>query len=272
MPIFVSTNRRSERMAKGFDGLLMWPEAVLSERPVMTARGTWAADGDTSIVFTESDVAWREIELPRELWMRELLALDVDSTEDLVSFVNDYGALVLDGVASGVDRLSVRDLVRDLRVARNIARVLLVVVGDSPEHKTVDLEDDGTSLEDRIERGAPDMGRVRWAVHAINRNLAVMAPRLAVSPQNLVNRDITLASALAVQMFNFAVTRPHVSICAWCGSPFILQRGRSQYGGHRTDEIVKYCSYEHSKAAARKRYRDRKRNGKAKQEGGESDG
>jgi len=256
-------------MFEEFGDLVVLPESQLDEPPVITASGTWEADGDIALRFSETGIDWRQIELPRELWLRELLSLDLESTESLVSFANNYGVLDLDRTCG--ERLLLQDLRANLRVFRNIARVLLVVVGDSSEHTAVTLEDDGTSLERQMNRNQPDTGRMRWAVATLNRHLAVMAPRMALDAQGLTNRDVTLASALAVQMFNFAQARPHISICGWCGGEFIYQRGRSQKGKHRADTGVIYCSYDHAKAAARKDYRDRKRREKARTKGGESE-
>ncbi|MEL7668768.1 MAG: hypothetical protein AAGU73_11320 [Actinomycetota bacterium] len=256
-------------MFEEFGDLVVWPESKLDELPVMTAPGTWEADGDIAIVFSETGIDVIQVEVPKELWLRELLSLDLGSTESLVSFTNDYGVLDLD-LTRG-DRMLLQDLRANLRVFRNIARVLLVVVGDSSEHTAVTLEEDGTSLERQMNRTQPDTGRMRWAVATLNRHLAAMAPRIALDVQGLTNRDVTLASALAVQMFNFIQARPHVSICSWCGGEFIYQRGRSRYGQHRADTGVIYCSYDHAKAAARKDYRDRKRREKARTRGGESE-
>lgn len=274
---------------------LIWPDNPLPVPRVRALAGEWVADPSWTVdrdepealmTFIEaSPVNMHYIAVPDELWMRELLRLDLSSLAELTQFSNTFGMLWAPSLGRQAEsqRLA-SQLARDLRRFRNLARVLLTVIGDAPEEATSVLEDDSPggavsiTRTRTIHRGQVESGLLRWTAAQINRELVSMHPSLAFNEigsgitaeaamENILNREFSLANVLAVQMFNFAVQRPHVSHCEQCKSAYVRHRGRSQYGGHRSDtgKGVKYCSATCANTAAQQRYRDRQRQQKAQE-------
>lgn len=86
---------------------------------------------------------------------------------------------------------------------------------------------------------------------------SILEGRAEEQREGLAKHCYDITEAIAVQIFNTLVERNSIKTCANenCGSPFTVQRGRSQYSQHRRDAI--YCSVNCGRATAVRRYRKR---------------
>jgi hypothetical protein len=260
-------------MTKSVIRLWPWPSTRLPLPDVVTGCGHWDVK-DGLLHWSEVKIGERRVAVPEEFWLRELLALDLDSEDAIAKFSTQYG--MLDTDLLDVGRRLERDADRDLddyrlgaKRLRNIARHILAMGGASRRWDE-DREADGLD-------GFDEDGRLRWTVAHLGKALKDLHPRLVAHDVSGFNGSpadlrIGLVSAVAVQVFNFVLDAPHVSLCNWDACPqkeYIFQRGhRSAYGGHKSGS-VRFCCPEHAKLAGNKAYRERKRKAKAEQIGEE---
>lgn len=251
--------------------LRAWPPTTLPVPEVRVGVGRWELESDGILAWREADFDERYYTLPDEFWMRELLTLNLEDPESIALFCTQYGMLDLPLLLGRkVSIVGLSDYRHAASRMRNVARYLLAQAGYDRRWIT-DREEDALGLD------IQSSGWERWVLAHIGRALSPLHPRL-IHPKTtgpeLGGYDgslsaVDLTTGIALQMFNFVVDQPHVSLCEWCGHEFIYQRGRSKYGQHRSTS-VRYCTPEHAQDASRKAYRDRQRQKRAK--GGETNG
>lgn len=236
-------------------GLWPWPSLQLPVPDVVQGQGQWQHE-DGYLRWVEESIDQRRITVPDEFWMQELLDLDLEDAAAISAFCSTWGMLEIPPKRDPYAAVSVADYRRDAIRLRNVARLVLAQAGQ-PRRWHDEREPDGLEKlsEDALQR---------WLVATLNRALSPMHPRLVAcgvagfngSPEDL---RVGLLTAIAVQIFNFVLEKPHVSRCEWppCGREYVYQRGRSTYGGHKS--TARYCSPQCMRAAKQKRYRDKKR-------------
>lgn len=79
-------------------------------------------------------------------------------------------------------------------------------------------------------------------------------------PGDLADRHLSVCSVAFLQLYNHLAEGASVRRCANqnCGRQFVRQRGRAEYGQHRTTGI-KYCSRECARAQAQREPRRRRK-------------
>ncbi|MFF0415318.1 hypothetical protein ACFYUY_33395 [Kitasatospora sp. NPDC004745] len=84
--------------------------------------------------------------------------------------------------------------------------------------------------------------------------------RFSIGVSGLADRNPTIYSVAFLQLYNHLAEEASVRRCANdnCGRNFVRQRGRAEYGQHRTTG-VKYCSRECARAQAQRDLRRRRR-------------
>ncbi|NEA60379.1 hypothetical protein G3I60_41010 [Streptomyces sp. SID13666] len=92
--------------------------------------------------------------------------------------------------------------------------------------------------------------------HVLNAALS----RFSIGIGNLSDRSPTIVSVAFLQLYNHLVEGATVRHCANepCGRAFVRQRGRAEYGQHRTTGI-KYCTRECARAQAQRALRRRRK-------------
>lgn len=226
---------------------------------------------------------WRVVEVPPELYLRELRQMDLDDEASITRFVDTYSWLGVGG--SGRRYLPMafrRDLPEPVDGAEHLdefaagvrwIRDLTTIYAD---HMAGDLDKGPGSWEsaDVFLRGAgigrpTDEGR---ALHVLSKGLDLglvdFRPHMVIKDadgqiRGPATSEPTLFVALIVQLFNHIVEGAQYHRCQneTCGRLFYRQQGRSAHGQHRTID-VQYCTSKCAKAQAQREYRRRQRSTK----------
>lgn len=227
------------------------------------------------------------VELPQELFLRELLNVDLKDESDVISFINEYGALMgpygereggllelkaepsTPAPAAGHVRTHLGDVVLYLRTARVLARHWVAVLERVPVLDAWREEELDALVSDE---------EAAWTqfVHCLNAGLGVLRvrverlrPRGPESVEDVeVEPIIGLYTSLCVQLFNHLLEAPELKRCAneTCGGPFVRQwgGGASTGAGQYRTEGVMYCSASCGNAQWQREHRRRKRSEKKK--------
>lgn len=245
-----------------------WPDVVLPVPPVWVGRGTWCVEDD-SLVYEGGGHGLHRVALPEDFWMRELLELDLEDAGAIAAFSSAYG--MLDPQQGPIHAPRTLDAYRmGAVVMRNVARVVLAIVGDSPRSFLAEIEEGDRPIA--LPNEDAELVAADWAACRLDAGLQTMHPRVVFGRDDALYSGApelsvaTLYDVLCVQVFNYIATRDHLSRCEWepCHREFIFQRGRTVHGGHRRS--AKYCSAECATAAAKKAYRDRKARDRQREE------
>ncbi|WP_245251999.1 hypothetical protein [Streptomyces sp. KCTC 0041BP] len=94
----------------------------------------------------------------------------------------------------------------------------------------------------------------------LERTLNAALHPFSVGIGTLSERQPSIYSAAFLQLYNHLAEDATIRTCAneTCGRSFVRQRGRAEYGQHRTSGI-KYCTRECARAQAQREHRRRKR-------------
>lgn len=254
------------------------PTRVLPELPVMlpgaltvdesgairgVARLTVVARGDGLASGSHATL------LPPELYLRQLLDFDLASDDALLDFMGSFGLLgsgSLNGKSSGAYETPVSTM-RSAReraaVLRDTSRALLANEGMLEPDELFALWESrgGNPLASVIFQNDPLEVAVKLASDVVTKALAPFGPRVS-TPGSSKHEvfGIPLESAVCAQMFNHIAEGAAYRRCALpsCSRAFVRQVGRAVKGQFKL-EGVEYCSPQCARAAASKRYRDRKR-------------
>lgn len=207
--------------------------------------------------------------LPPELYLRQLLDLDFTSDDALLDFMGTFGLLGGDSPDATLRNayetpVSTMHSARErAAVLRDTSRTLLANDGMlEPDELFARWESrGGNPLASIIFQNDPLGVAVKLATGVITNALAPFGPRVS-TPGSSKHEvfGIPLESAICAQMFNHIAEGAVYRRCALpsCSRSFVRQVGRALKGQFKL-EGVEYCSPQCARAAASKRYRDRKR-------------
>jgi len=206
-----------------------------------------------------------QIELPQELFLRELFDVDTASDADVVEFLRRFGVIArrfvgLLAVAgtpsappntgkSSSPRNHVKDAALFLKTARALTRHWVAVVEETSITDAWSAEAwtaDGFTLGTLAHEGGLWDGFVR----SMNEGLKAFTVRVELPIRTTMNFTFTLGeprpdlySALCLQLANHIAEGTTVRRCQseTCQKMFVRQQGGARHGQHRTTGVM-YCS------------------------------
>ncbi len=250
--------------------LTPWPDRPVPVPLVLRCDAELLDDG--WVLFTPGV---ERVHLPEELFLRELLDLDLSDSE-AVAFVNDYGVLsgrYGEGVNSRllglemkpktpppVERINthVEDLMLYLKTARVLTRHWVASMEETPVLDAWEAEELGSLVSDE---------EAAWSllVECLNAGLGPLRVRVerpySFFPEYVEGEPVAgLYTGLCVQLFNYLVEHVPVRRCAneSCGRAFSRQLGGAVHGQYRSEGVM-YCSPSCGNAQWQREHRRKKR-------------
>lgn len=228
-------------------------------------------DGEFVTVGTQAD--YERVDVPMELAIRELVALDTRDRESVLEFVNAHGAITLSANDSDlivpfrldstieVPQGTVHwfDIALHLLEVQTLAKHFLAVKHGEPtvpiwQAVEVLVEDEGGAALCFID--ALNNGLRRYSVRFEGEWSGVMVDGHEFAVQ--IEPRFDLYTALCLQIANLVIEDLDVHICPRCGANFTRQRDGAASGQYRLKGVT-YCSRSCAKAQANRDYRKRKR-------------
>jgi hypothetical protein len=264
-----------------------WPGSVVPVPPVrvrpVELNGDWL-DFDTD-ALAASDL----VEIPDEMYLRELRELDLSEPEALLKFASQYGQLNVWGLETGFSELGSRDDFPALRTRTELEADDRAGSGKSPAFSHVNgyaahaivLRNSAEIWHHYLNAGdAFDVSELQWegldlmgyrqpinTAEALNYLADTLYAGLAdFRPHVLLDgveqwagrpAETSLFAALCLQLMNHITERAPYRRCAneTCRRVFVRQRdGRARYEIQRT-EGVRYCSRRCANAQTQRDYR-----------------
>lgn len=273
----------------------LWPGTVIPVPPLQRLKNV-RVKGDW-ILWSPGPVAERPlVELPEDFYLRELMEVSPDDLKGAAELMETYGALF--GADRSDLCMASEEVYEELQtipeaggdeqpypfgVHRGLVRIYLTTAQEAirtwlacqREGGLEDLVKPYATEEELADLQAQDHGHEPpWPATLqdfqdllIDGELSVLRDTLdrALSPfsigiGDLSERRLTVYSVAFLQLYNHLVEGATVRRCLneTCGRPFVRQRGRAEYGQHRTTG-VKYCTRECARAQAQREHRRRRK-------------
>lgn len=257
----------------------VWPPGTVDVPPVPRSRLTLKNGIVSSKATAEA------VDLPEELYLRGLLALDLDSDDEVFAFMAEYGVVLHelhklfglwlpDEVRQASQEATVQTF--SIEVSRWTLRYLRILV----RHWIAAVEDADISAAWAAEGLKIGNEQATW--HGWSNLLSSFLTPFHVRVQVVVPGAeqppppwVTLDQALALQLSNAISEDLPLRRCAneTCGRAYVRQQGRARYAAdnrslHHTTG-TRYCSHNCAKAQSeRERRRRRAEDGKPANGGG----
>jgi hypothetical protein len=274
----------------------LWPGTVLPI-PALTPFGQVDVDGDWITWPIAPSTGQSPKQLPEDFYLRELMEVQPDDPAAAATLFRTYGLLFdLEGrelntqnydidVRDEIDAIPRhnpewekwtsgvhRDLVRvHLETAQSAVETWLACQRENGLEELVepwvtketlaDLQDQTSHAPSRF-RTLDDVRELLiWTeVQELEDTLNAALSKYSVGIGDLSTRHPTVYSVAFLQLYNHLAEGASVRSCdnENCRRSFVRQRGRAEYGQHRTTGI-KYCSRECARAQAQRALRRRRR-------------
>ena len=265
----------------------VWPGTPIATPTLITVRGAEVVD-DWILWPPQDPRSARKAELPADFYLRELMDLEIADLEAVADLIGRYGffcAFQLEDLAEA-DKLNIEAIPQDppggngigngyhrdnvslhIQVAQRVIEIWVAsqaedgleemveeyVTDDAVAHIRDDLPEHET-LKDVQDLYIQDL------LDDLEGTLNAALGKFSVGIGGLDSRMPTIYSVSFLQMWNHITEHASLRRCANepCSNTFVRQRGRSEYGQHKTTG-VKYCSRECARAQAQRELRRRRR-------------
>ena len=225
------------------------------------------------------------VPVPDELYLREVLALDLADEDALLAFVGEYGPLgyepeksclpyfiaeeILDKLENGLRYDTESDVLfqslvsvqAHLRSIRDAARLYKV---QTAQMTLEELKENWELGEMEVECPADATEVDRMLAVIVNQGLLPFQVGIRLVGSDAEPWEVGLTapdiySCLCLQLFNHIAEEAIYLTChnERCGRLFVRQQGRSEKGGHRTTGVM-YCSDYCARAQGQRELRKRK--------------
>lgn len=209
-------------------------------------------------------------EIPEELFLRELLDLDVDDQDAVIDFVRWHGMIgarfhEVGTLPAEAQAIVARppplntfwnhavDVEWHLRTGRALTRHWLAELAGDPPAEAWSSEGfmPGYELD-------TDWARMEFFNHL---NYGLRHYQLMVVPDDAGQGPVgDLFGGLCLQLANHIAEQAIARVCGHCGRPFVRQLGGAGYGQYRMEGVI-YCTPKCARARAAREYRRRKKEG-----------
>lgn len=270
----------------------LWPGIAVTPPLLRPFPGVRVEDGEW-ITWPIGLKTEEPVPLPADFYMREFLELPADDLEASAELMRTYGLLFdMDGdelnllscdedfieevaaipkyhqVTGSMTREGFhRDLVRlHVEIGQEAVRTWLALQREGGIEELVEPEltdEKLPELQEKWETTSRDEIReylIEGLISSFEETLEGALSKFSIGLTDLARRSPTIYSVSFLQLYNHLVENAHVRTCANenCRRPFVRQRGRAEYGQHRTEGVL-YCSRECARAQAQRELRRRRK-------------